>query len=255
MEPVIYKIIVLKAWESNRHLTGMPSHVKVLVDLQALKVEQSKLTETIFTKVMGGLADYFDTQQIGSGEMMEACIKELIALACKQNVDKMVKHVEKTVNSLKTVFKESSFGNGTPVRQDAEDAVHATMYMLQTNSHGEISRLSSNFQFLKVGIYDCWVQWNVGYSKRQIPPLQKLGPREFLFIDNICKMVAEKRVQRGRVDTSDISLGNIQKMYEAAVKELIIPGKQNQRVDQLKWQTMVYRFRKKIKQGVQGDIG
>jgi hypothetical protein len=172
MEPVIDKMIVIKAWESNHHLTGVPSHVKELVDLQALKVEQSKLVETIFTKVIGGLADYFDTRQIGSREMAEVCIKELIALACKQNVDKLVKNLETTVNSLITVFKESIFGNGTPVRQDAEDAVHATTYMLQTNSRGEISRLSISFQFPKVGIfYDCWVQWNVVNSVRQIPPL------------------------------------------------------------------------------------
>ena len=49
------------------------------------------------------------------------------------------------------------------------------------------------------------------------------------------------------VDTSDVSLENVRKMYDAAVKELIIPGKRNQRVDQLKWRTMVSRVRKKLK--------
>jgi hypothetical protein len=215
------------------HLTGVSSHVKELVDLQALKVEQLKLAETIFTKVMGGLANYFDTRKIGSGEMTEVRIKELIALACKQNVDKLVKRVETTVNSLKTTFKESSFSSGTPIRQDAEDAVHATTYMLQTNSRGEISRLASNFQFPKAGIYDCWVQWNVGNSERQIPPLQKLGPREFLFI--LYVIILESKAGDAGVDTSDLSLGNVWKMYDAAVKDLIIPGKQKQRVDQLKW--------------------
>jgi hypothetical protein len=37
-------------------------------------------------------------------------------------------------------------------------------------------------------------------------------------------------------------------MYDAAVKDLIIPGKQNQRVDQLKWRMMVSRVRKKLKE-------
>jgi hypothetical protein len=131
MEPVINNILVIKAWESKRHLTGVPSHVKELVDLQALKVEQSKLAETMFTKVMGGLADYFDTRRIGSGEMTEARIKELIALACKQNVDELVKRVETTVDGLKPAFKEASFGNGdAPVRQDAEDVLqHRLTFM------------------------------------------------------------------------------------------------------------------------------
>jgi hypothetical protein len=102
-------------------------------------------------------------------------------------------------------------------------------------------------------------------SERQILPLRKLGPREFSFINNIPKMAAEKWSQRGKhinrwwpsrkicldmkfmcnyiesmadeagVDTADVSLDNVQKMYDAAVKELIIPGERNQRVDQLKW--------------------
>jgi hypothetical protein len=65
-----------------RHLTGIPSHVKEIVDIQALSEEQSKLSDTIFTKVMDGLIGYFDTRQIRSGEMQEASIKELIALPC-----------------------------------------------------------------------------------------------------------------------------------------------------------------------------
>jgi hypothetical protein len=173
MAPVIDKIIVIKAWESTRHLTGVPSHIKELVDLQALREEQSKLSDTIFTKVMGGLTEYFDARCIGSGEMMEACIKELIALACKANMDKLVKCMETTVNSLKMTFEECSFGNGPPVRQDAEEdaVVCNSTYLLRTNTLGEISRLPSDFHFPKAVIYDCWVQWNVGNSDRQIPPL------------------------------------------------------------------------------------
>jgi hypothetical protein len=135
MEPVVNKVTTIKAWESTHHLTGMPSHVKELVNLQALREEQMKLADMIFTKVMGGLADYFDTRQIGSGEMTEAHIKELIGAACKQNVDKLVTRVETTVDSLKTAFQACSFGDGTPaVRQDAEDnANNAAMYSLRTN--------------------------------------------------------------------------------------------------------------------------
>ena len=171
MEPVIDKIIVVKAWGLTRHLTGIPSHVKELVDLQALREEQSKLAEMIFEKVMAGLTDYFDTRRIGSAEMTEVRIKELISLACKQNVDELVSHVETTVESLKTAFEACSFGNSGPaVGRDAENAACAT-YSLRTNSRGEISRLPRDFQFPNTGIFDCWVQWNVGNLTRQIPPL------------------------------------------------------------------------------------
>jgi hypothetical protein len=75
-------------------MTGVPSHIKELINLQALRVEQSKLSDTIFTKVMGGLTEYFDTWQIGGGEMTEARIKEMIALACQQNVANLAKRVK-----------------------------------------------------------------------------------------------------------------------------------------------------------------
>jgi hypothetical protein len=126
----------------------------------------------------------------------------------------------------------------------------------------------------------------VGDAEREIPPLRKLGPREFRFIDNMPKTDAEKRSQRGKhinkrrpsrkifsdmkficsyieskaseagVDTSDTSLANVRTMYEAAKTELIIPGARNQRANQLKWRTMVFRLRKKLAPGGgQGDIG
>ena len=65
----------------------------------------------------------------------------------------------------------------------------------------------------------------------------------------ICNYIESKASDAG-VDTSDASEGNIRTMFEAAVKELIIPGERNHRVDQLKWRTMVFRVRKKIKQAV-----
>ena len=48
-------------------------------------------------------------------------------------------------------------------------------------------------------------------------------------------------------DTSDRSLENVRKMFDAAPKDLIIPGGRNQRIDQLKWRTMVGRIRKRLK--------
>jgi hypothetical protein len=36
-------------------------------------------------------------------------------------------------------------------------------------------------------------------------------------------------------------------MFDAAVKDLIIPGDRNQRIDQLKWRRMVGRIRKRFK--------
>jgi hypothetical protein len=47
---------VIHAWDSNRHLTGIPAQVKELVNLHKLKVEQSQLAQSIYEKVMNVLA-------------------------------------------------------------------------------------------------------------------------------------------------------------------------------------------------------
>jgi hypothetical protein len=68
------------------------------------------------------------------------------------------------------------------------------------------------------------------------------------FICNYIESKASKALGVG-VDTSDVSLDNVRKMFKAAVKELIIPGECNRRVDQLKWQMMIKSIGKKIIQG------
>jgi hypothetical protein len=60
----INSVKVIHAWDSNRHLTGIPAHVKELVDLHELKVEQSQLAQSIYEKVM----DWRNTLMPGESE-------------------------------------------------------------------------------------------------------------------------------------------------------------------------------------------
>jgi hypothetical protein len=84
MQLGIKKVKVIHAWESNRHLTGILPHIKKLVDLHELKVEQSKLADTIYNKVMEGMTEYFEARRIRGGNMTEAWMKDMIALCAKQ---------------------------------------------------------------------------------------------------------------------------------------------------------------------------
>jgi hypothetical protein len=292
MQPVIEKVSVTHAWESNVHLSGIPPHVKGLVDLHALKVEQEKLAGTIYEKVMSGITEYFEARRIGGGDMTEARIKDMIASACQQNVEHLVERFEEKLSSLADTFDEAISGiPGRPIQERIINnprrsrSARQPTFLLRTNPRGEISRLPNDFEFPKGGMYDCWVQWNVGHIERSIPPLRSLTPREFQFIDDMGKSESEKRCQRGPTkyrdkrrpsrktycdmkflcnyieskassagnDTTDRALGNVRKMFDLASKDLIIPGENNQRIDQFKWRTMVGRIRKKLK--AQGGAG
>jgi hypothetical protein len=69
--------------------------------------------------------------------------------------------------------------------------------LIQRNPLGELRRLPNDFEFPKGGMYDCWVQWNVGHIERPIHPLSSLRPREFQFIDDRAKTDSEQQCQRG----------------------------------------------------------
>jgi hypothetical protein len=61
-----------------------------------------------------------------------------------------------------------------------------------------------------------------------------------------CNFIESKASKAG-ANTSDRCLDNVWKMFDAASKELIIPGDCNQRVNKFKWRAMVNRMQKKIK--------
>jgi hypothetical protein len=62
----------------------------------------------------------------------------------------------------------------------------------------------------------------------------------------LCNYIESMASEAG-ADTSDRSLENVRKMFNAAAKDLVIPGDCNQRIDQLKWRTMVGRIRKRLR--------
>ncbi len=119
MRSVIEKVSVTHAWESkSSYLSGIPPHVKGLVDLHVHKVEQEKLAGTIYKKVMSGITEYFEAWQLGGGDMTEARIKDMIASACQQNVEHLVERLEEKLNSLADTFDEAISGiPGRPIQE------------------------------------------------------------------------------------------------------------------------------------------
>ena len=74
-------------------VTGVPPHIKELMDLEALRKEQSELTDK-YEKVMNGLRQYFEVRGIGGGKMTEARIREIISEGCRQTAEDLVHKIE-----------------------------------------------------------------------------------------------------------------------------------------------------------------
>jgi hypothetical protein len=286
LSPAVEKLKIVHAWDTHEHhsITGVPPHIKQLVDLEALKVEHSHLCENVCKQLMMELTKYFEVRHIGGGEITEARVTEMIAEACKQNAADLTSRIEEKVDALTRAFEESSGSGGREEVGQSHAAGRNTRqyFPLRATNDGRISRLPANFQFPKSTAYDLWVQWNVGNTERQIPALRSLEGSDFAFLDGIEKSAGEKRGQPGkhrdkrrasRKTYSDIkflcnyiekkgreagatiddrSLGNVRKTFEAAQKELHGSGK---RKGQLKWRTLCLKIRKKLKSSGDNTAG
>jgi hypothetical protein len=63
IETVFDKIKVVRALDSRLHVvTGVPPHIKELVDLEALRKEHSQLSNKVYEKVINGLQEYFEVR-------------------------------------------------------------------------------------------------------------------------------------------------------------------------------------------------
>jgi hypothetical protein len=68
MQPVIGKVKIVYAWEDNCSITGVPRHIKQLVDLEAIWESTASLAESVEKAVMVGITEYFEVWQIGVGK-------------------------------------------------------------------------------------------------------------------------------------------------------------------------------------------
>ena len=239
------------------------------MELVALRKEYAQLTDKVYEKVMTGLKNYFEVRKIGGGEMTEAQVREMISEGCRQNAEDLVEKIGTRLDYL-----ETTFGGGRLVSQRTDQPQERETYVLRTNRFGQIMRLPDDFQFPSGNGFDCWLQWNVGNTTRQIPPLRLIQVTEFSgVLDGKPKTNAEKRSQRGLhvanrrasrkvfcdmkflckyiekkaveagLYTSDRRLENILRMFEAAGEDIGL-GSFNPRKGQLKWRTLVGKIRK-----------
>ena len=271
----------LTAWDNDlaAKLTGIPPHIKSLVDIAGIKEEQSKIVEQVFKKVMDGLTGYFDEKEIGGGNLTEGRIKSMISSSLEGPMKALGEQISKmgvgaTNTATNTTTNTTTTANGTttttannnPPKQTFTPHLHG----------GKYNKLPKDFQFPKAGVADLWQRWNVGDTERQIPPLKTLIAEDFKFLDRIPKTDAEKQhtggkhkdkkrparktyneikfvckyiEEQGRLkgyDPSNRSIENVNSIYQA-VSPLLFDDNNSARETQLKWLTIRTRLRKKLK--------
>ena len=277
LAPSVGKVKIVKAWDRthDHHITGVPPHIKQMVDLEELKLEHSGLCNKVCNQLMERMTQYFEGRHIGGGEMTEARVQEMISEACKQNTTELTTRIENKVDELVAAFDESSGSGGRRLGSIAAGSgTQRQSFALRATNDGRISRLPVDFQFPKSTAYDLWVHWNVGNTERKIPALRSLDGNDFLFMDEMAKSDGEQRGGTGKhkekrrpsrkaysdikflcnyiekkgreagANIDDRSLANVRNTFQAA--ERAIHGREK-RKDQLKWRTLVRKIRIKLK--------
>ena len=250
---------IIHSWETNTVLTGIPTHVKTLVDIMAIRETQDTIVDSIYEKVITGVKDLLDTRQIGGGELTECRLNEMVVNAVAPRFD-----------SLNAMLNQAIFHDRHPAPTWAMESMESNNSQqpvdeLRVNG-GVFSRLPHDYEFPRAGVYDLWIKWNIRDTVRRIPPLKSLHPHDYKFLDSkskpgggkrrpsrqtyfdmkfICNCIETAAKQIG-MDPSDGSLENINLIYQQ-VWPTIYDGVKGGRRTQHRWATLVDKLQKKKK--------
>ena len=190
MEPGLVALNVKKAWETKKHISGVPPHVKELADLAEIKDQLGSIVEKIFEKVMKGTTDFFDSRRIGGGEITEERLMQLIQNASDATRSEVADRLTSQLERLMEAFQSNVTG--------------------QLNDEpGEISvpltaELPHDFQFPSSNVLDLWTQWNIPNVERSIPALKNVLAESYKFLDSQPRSAGEcNRLTRLQHDKKD----------------------------------------------------
>jgi hypothetical protein len=152
-EPATH-VQIVKSWETNKVLTGIPPHVKILVDVAAIRATQEKIIERLYDyeRLMSGVTDLFDDRHIGDGELTEARLNTMVANAVAPQFEAINLTLTQAFSHLSQASPACDFGE-TPYAYTFSNAI----FPIRTNSNGMFSRLPYDYEFPQAGAYDCWI--------------------------------------------------------------------------------------------------
>ena len=247
---------IVHSWETTTELTGIPPHVKTLVDITAIKATQDTMVDSVFERVIAGVQDLLDTRQIGGGELTACWLKDMVVTAVAPQFDALNVTLNRALDR---------GYNPLPLQQIESNYIQRPVNNVRMHG-GMFSRLPSSYEFPNAGVYDLWIKWNIRDDVRDIPPLKTLHSKDFKFLDSKSKPDGSKRrasrlifsdmkflcerietaATKNGMDPSDGSSENIRIIYQQ-VWPLISEGLGSGRVTQHKWITLADKLRKKLK--------
>lgn len=176
MDSVKNKVIIVKSWEIVRIITGVPPHVKQMVDLANLATEQATTINLTRMKVVDSVTTFTEQRRIGGGELAEVRTNKMMS-SC----------VAREVGKLTTLM--NGLTGATEMNAARPSAAANWQFAMGLNGQG---------RFPSAGLRDMWMQWNLGNREHSVPLLRLLNAKDFTDIDEQDKTANVVRFQRGK---------------------------------------------------------
>jgi len=265
---------MVHSWETNIALTGIPPHIKLLVDMASIKRTQEHLLEELTARVVAGIENVLDDRQIGGGELTEGRVSAIVNTALQGRFDHLSQALTSRLDAIAATAPALFQSSVEEQNQTGVIPLDLQTYELRSHGNGILSRLPSTYDFPSAGVYDCWVKWNIKDTQNKIPPLRLLQAKDFAFTDSkdktsedgrghtgkykcqrrsssrtfsdlkfLCEFI-EKKASDGGMAINDRSNTNVRLMYELVQPMLYLPGKDGTICTQNKWRTVVRKLRK-----------
>ena len=280
---------VLHSWETAETLSGIPPHIKSLVDIATIKQQQEVIVEQVYGRVMEGIKAYFEEIAIGGGQLTEGRIQTMIKDSMASQFTDLKKALERlTVPPPSRARQhpvdetnEATVDEAIVEERERAAAREVEKYPLRVRN-GMISRLPNTFEFPKAGVYDLWTKWNIGDTEVGVPPLRLMKAPDFAFLDAkpplpeqqfkrkaqagparrrpsrkifsdmkfVCSYI-ETKATEGGMDINDRRSQNVRLMYEK-IEGVLYETVKAKRGTQLKWRTLLHKLRKAVRQKENG---
>ena len=108
------------AWDNDHVITGVPPHIRQLVELQLVREQTTNVVENVTKSVMDKVSEYFDQQSIGENLTVER-VKAIVAAATSQQINtvvtKLTTSLSKQIKSPTLALEGTRIGNGETQQQ------------------------------------------------------------------------------------------------------------------------------------------
>ena len=295
LEPVdMHQTRLLYSWETEGGYTasGVPPHIKELVEIEDMKKKLATMSEDIERRVVEGVTDYFNRQQIGE-DFTRQELHVMLQEASSNTINSVVKEVMTEISEKFDTIIEKFEGvvpahlnpnqNGGPPRPPPRPVNLAG---------GTFTRLPLNWRFPCGTCLDLWMQWCMDDTAGNVPALRKCAAKDFSFLDTaellenenrgrrgpkpkargdqaeparrpssktfsdikyLCKFIQSKAERDPTINASDYSLNNVMTMFDLSRPVIERATNSRRGRQQAKWRTTVGHLQKYLKQHPEQD--